>query len=101
MSDIQDNDGSTEATQGTPPEGIYPDAPHQGPSQPAPGTESVYLYRLDPETHLPLIVGKVFIDKDENAWVRINAQDLAAGIGVEDIDGVALLDKYHYDLLEE
>lgn len=101
MSDIQDNDGSIEATQGTPPESIYPDAPHKGPPVPKRESDTVHLYRLDPETHLPIIVGKVFIDKDENAWVRINAQDLAAGIGVEDIDGVALLDKYHYDLLEE
>lgn len=53
----------------------------------------VYIYRLDESSKLPIIVGKVFIDQEGDAWVRINATDLAAGIGVEDIDGVALLDR--------
>lgn len=63
--------------------------------------ESVYLYRFDKETKLPVIVGKVFIDTAGDAWVRINATDLAEGIGVEDIDGVALMNRDQFNVMEE
>lgn len=69
------------------------DSLDQSPPQPARQEESIYIYRLDQETMLPVVVGKVFVDTHGDAWVRINATDLAAGIGVEDIDGVALLDR--------
>lgn len=70
-----------------------PDAPHQPPPEPEKNADSVYIYRLDLETRLPVVVGKVFVDAQGDAWVRINATDLAEGIGVKDIDGVALMDR--------
>lgn len=62
--------------------------------------KSVYIYRVDAETNLPVIVGKVYIDPQGDAWVRINATDLAEGIGVEDIDGVALLGRDQFNHME-
>lgn len=77
------------------------DAPYEGPPEPAKGSESVYIYRIDPVTNLPVIIGKVFVDGKGDAWVRINATDLAEGIGVQDIDGVALLGREQFNQLEE
>jgi hypothetical protein len=71
------------------------------PPAPVRNAESVYIFRYDPETKLPVVVGKVFIDSDGNAWVRINATDLAAGIGVEDIDGVALMNREQFNALPD
>lgn len=68
--------------------------------KPAREPESVYIYRVEPATHLPVIVGKVFIDAQGDAWVRINAEDLASGIGVENIDGVALLSREDFNFEE-
>jgi len=68
--------------------------------KPANERESVYLYRVDPESHLPVVIGKVFIDTKGDAWVRINAEDLAAGIGVENIDGVALMTRADFQAQE-
>ena len=77
-----------------------PVAPHQAPPEPKEESKSIYIYRFDLETNLPVIVGKVFVDKNNDAWVRINAETLAAGIGVENIDGVALLDSVTFDNME-
>lgn len=57
----------------------------------APNKRSVYIYHHDPATELAIAVGKVFVDENGDAWVRINKDDLASAIGVEDIDGVALV----------
>ncbi|AWN03298.1 hypothetical protein PBI_CAMILLE_51 [Microbacterium phage Camille] len=62
--------------------------------------ETSYLYRYDPETSLPVIVGKIFVDKDGDAWVRINSTKLAAALGVEDIDGVALVNNDQFEVME-
>jgi len=70
------------------------------PPVPAREEETVYLYRVDPKTHLPVVIGKVFIDTKGDAWVRINKDDLAEGIGVEDIDGVALMTRGDFQHLE-
>ena len=70
------------------------------PPEPAREEESVYLYRVDKATHLPVVIGKVFIDKFGDAWVRINKDDLAEGIGVADIDGVALMTRGDFQNLE-
>ena len=76
-------------------------APHQAPPSPKDDSKSVYIYRFDQETSLPVIIGKIFVDENEDAWVRINAQDLAEGIGVENIDGVALLDRDTFNGMED
>jgi len=70
------------------------------PAEPSREEESVYLYRVDKATQLPVVIGKVFIDKAGDAWVRINKDDLAAGIGVVDIDGVALMTRGDFHALE-
>lgn len=60
---------------------------------------SEFLYKLDKETMLPIIVGKVFVDEKEDAWVRINGEVLAEAIGVENIDGVSIVNQAQFDLL--
>jgi hypothetical protein len=67
---------------------------------PARDAETVYIFRQDPETQLPVIVGKVFIDTRGDAWVKINSTDLAAGIGVTDIDGISLVDRDAFNAQE-
>lgn len=64
---------------------------------PAKPENVVYIYRIEEETSLPVIVGRVFIDENKDAWVQINETDLAEGIGVENIDGVALMDRDRYN----
>lgn len=71
----------------------FHNTPREAPPRPANDADAVYLYRLDPESKLPVVVGKVFVDENRDAWVRINETDLAAGIGVENIDGVSLHDR--------
>lgn len=63
--------------------------------------EPRYLYRLDPETRLPVVIGKVFIDNNGDAWVRIDSEELAKGINAENIDGVALLDHATFVSLDQ
>lgn len=75
-------------------------AKHQPPPEVDNEAHSVYIYRLDPMTNLPMIVGKVFVDPQGDAWVRINETDLAEGIGVENIDGVALLNREQFNHME-
>lgn len=62
------------------------------PPRPAKATEerSSFLYYHDPVSELAIVVGEVYVDSSGDAWVRINGTDLAASIGVDDIDGVAL-----------
>lgn len=60
-----------------------------------------YLYHHDPETELAIIVGKVFVDGAGDAWVTISKEDLAEAIGVEDIDGVALMTRGQFALDRE
>ena len=72
----------------------------EGQPQPANESDTVYLFRFDPVSNLPIIIGKVFIDENEDAWVRINATDLAEGIGVKDIDGVVLLNRDEFNVQE-
>ncbi|QCG77552.1 hypothetical protein SEA_DIZZYRUDY_56 [Microbacterium phage DizzyRudy] len=73
---------------------------HEEPPAVVNESEAVYLYRYDPVTNLPVVVGKIFIDENRDAWVRLNATDLAEGIGVEDIDGVALLNRDQFNHME-
>lgn len=61
------------------------------------GPREVYLYYVDPATQLPTIIGKVFIDEQEDAWVRINGELLANSIGVENIDGVTVMNQFQFD----
>lgn len=70
--------------------------PHAAPPSPGRKSKTVHIYRLDETTKLPIIVGLVFIDTMGAAWVRIDAEELAAGIGVENVNGVALLDHQTY-----
>lgn len=70
------------------------------PPMPGKEGESVYLYRVDPATHLPVVIGKVFIDAAGDAWVKINKDDLAEGLGVQDIDGVALMSRGDFQAQE-
>lgn len=73
---------------------------HEPAPEPEHQSETVYIYRLDQVTNLPVVVGKVFIDASGDAWVRINSTDLAEGIGVEDIDGVALVNRDQFNVME-
>lgn len=70
------------------------------PAKPQNEAETVYLYRVDKESKLPVVIGKVFIDAAGDAWVRINKDDLAEGIGVTDIDGVALMTRGDFNARE-
>jgi hypothetical protein len=73
---------------------------HQPPPTPVREQETVYIYRYDPVTSLPVIVGKVFIDENADAWVKINETDLAKGIGVMNIDGVAMVSAAEFNAQE-
>ena len=76
-------------------------AKHQPPPSPSEESKSVYIYRMDQETKLPVVIGKIFIDEEGDAWVRINATDLAEGLGIEDIDGVSLMNRDQFVLMEQ
>ena len=67
-----------------------PDIPNQAPPRPGTNSTQEYLYLL--KDNKPVIIGKVFVDQASDAWIRIDAEGMAAEIGVENIDGVALLD---------
>lgn len=67
------------------------------PNQPIQKGSVVDLYRRDPETKIPIIIGRVYIDIYGDAWVQINSNDLAEGIGVENIDGVALMTRDEFN----
>lgn len=49
--------------------------------------KTVWLTMLDDSAP----VGKVTVDESGDAWVKINADFLAEQLGVEDIDGMALM----------
>lgn len=76
---------------------------HMPPPRPAVrnAAEARYLYRLDPVSKLPIVIGKVFVDTDGDAWVRIDSEELAKGVAVSEIHGVALMDHNTFQSLEE
>lgn len=70
------------------------------PAEPAKVEEAVYIYRLDPELYLPVVIGKVYKDPDGMVWVRLDSNELAAGVGAEAIQGTMLLSSTEFNAFE-
>ena len=62
----------------------------EAPPAPAHVQDAVYLYRLDPVSNLPVVVGKAFVNDVGRGWVFLIKEDLAAGIGAE-VQGLGLV----------
>lgn len=69
------------------------------PKPPTPA-EATYIYRLDPETMLPVTVGKVFVKENGEAWVLLNKDAVASGLGMTNINGMALLTEGEFESQE-
>lgn len=59
-------------------------------------TRVTWLY-MDNKEGERVTVGKIGIDDNEDAWVTMDKDVLAAELEVEDIDGMALLSHENFD----
>ena len=75
-------------------------ADHEPPPTAENESETAYIYRIDPESQLPVVVGKLFKDEAGRPWVRLSREDLAAGIGEDHIQGTHLMSSQEFRLTE-